>query len=507
MHMQTRIWTAFGLAGCFACTAQTGDDTEPTPLLDDTERAFLSEASPLPDRPPASPTNAYADDASAAALGQKWFFDERFSGPVGASGQGHLMPAPTSPPAELIAAVGPQGTAGLVSCGTCHSFDNGAMGDDRKSPNHVSLGTGVHPRNAPPIVNSSYYEVVNWAGRFAAQWELPPAVAENPRTMNASRIYLAQQIWKNYRDEYRAVFEESEHGNDGGDALMSAVKLKIAAFNAAQNPPITGDELSGATIPAGKPKAKMDAPDGLWESLSAEEKGFVNRVFTNFGKAIEAYQRKLIARESPFDRWVSAGFDDTISLEARRGAKVFIEACGDCHFGPMFSDFEFHNVGLTQLVAEHVPSTEGVGAMPLDGSDAGRFADGDAQAKASGLGGATPGISVSSKWSDDMTAGAELIAQLGATTPMPEEVRGAFRTPSLRNIAKTAPYMHAGQHETIAEVIEFYDRGGDIDFLGSKDSLIEPLALTAEQKSDLAAFLDQLTSDEAIPAALLDAEQ
>jgi cytochrome c peroxidase len=485
------------------------DDVEPEPvsLLDPAEQAFFSTTSPLAERPPASPTNGYADQPAAAALGQKWFFDRRFSGPVGAAGQGHLMPAPAAPPPELVAAVGPAGAAGLVSCETCHRFANGAPGDDRKAPNHVSLGTGVHPRNAPPIVNSAYYEVVNWAGRFAAQWELPPPVAENPRTMNGSRIYVAQQIWKLYRDDYMAIFRETEHGSDGGDALMQAVKLRVAAFNAAQTPPIDGDELSGATIPRGKPKANMTAPDGLWESLSAEEKAFVNRVFTNFGKAIEAYQRKLIARESPFDRWVAAGYlGDAIPAAAQRGAKVFIAAgCDECHSGTMFSDFEFHNVGLAQVDPELAPPSEGVGATPPDGSDAGRFADGEALAKANGGGGATPGISVSTKWSDDPVFGATLVSRFGANSPMPDSAKGAFRTPSLRNVARTAPYMHAGQHATLAEVIDFYDRGGDAaGFAGTKDAMIEPLGLTAGQKADLVAFLEQLTSDDPIPAALLE---
>jgi cytochrome c peroxidase len=522
MDMRIRIDRASALvllvlAGGAACS---DDGPEGTPdagvappdgggevsLLTADEQAFFQTTSPLPERPPADPTNAYADNTAAAALGQKWFFDKRFSGPVGAAGQGTVMPAPTTPPQEVVAAVGPAGTAGLVACVTCHSFDNGAAGDDRKSPNHVALGTGVHPRNSPPVVNSSYYEVVNWAGRFAAQWELPAPVVENPRIMNGSRIYLTQQIWKYYKSEYQAIFHEAEHGNDGGEALFAAVKGKIAAFNAAQPTPIAGDELAGATIPRGKPKANAMAPDGLWESLSMEEKGFVNRVLVNFGKSIAAYQRQLVSRNTPFDAWVSAGFKGSaIPLAAQRGAKVFIKAgCNDCHKGTMLTDFDFHNTGLTQRNSADSPPTEGAGVTPPDGSDMGRFSDGDALAKANGAGGATPGLSVDTKWSDDRTAGAALVARFGAVSPMPESVRGAFRTPSLRQVKDTAPYMHAGQLKTLREVVDFYDRGGDsTGFVGTKDVKMTPLALTEDEKNDLVAFMETLSGGDPISAALV----
>lgn len=485
-------------------------DTGPTSVLTQTEQDFFRTTTPLAAEPPADSTNRYAASstagAAAAIIGQKWFFDRRFSGPVGAAGQGQISPAPTDPPAAVVAAVGPKGTTGLVACASCHSFENGAFGDDRKSPNHVSLGTGVHPRNAPPVVNSAYYEVTNWAGRFAAQWELPLPVSENPRIMNGSRMYLAQQIWKNYKDEYKATFQEYEHGTDGGDALMDAIKLKIAAFNAAQNPVIAGDELSGATISRGKPKANAAAPDGLWETLSAGERAFVNRVATNFGKALAAYQRKLVRRETPFDAWAAGGFVGAeIPLTAQRGAKVFIKAgCDKCHKGTMFTDSLFHNTGLTQLNPLDQPPTEGVGATPADGSDAGRFADGDALAKANGGGGATPGISVDTKWSDDRVRGAALIAQFNAITPMPDSARGSFRTPSLRGVKDTAPYMHAGQLKTLAEVVDFYARGGDASgFAGTKDPLIVPVTLTAEEKTDLVSFLEQLSATDALPATLI----
>ena len=75
-----------------------------------------------------------------------------------------------------------------------------------------------------------------------------------------------------------------------------------------------------------------------------------------------------------------------------------------------------------------------------------------------------------------------------------EPVRGAFRTPSLRHIAQTAPYMHNGSLATLDDVVEFYDRGGDAaGFSGVKAVEMSPLGLTADEKTDLVAFLRTLT--------------
>jgi cytochrome c peroxidase len=77
-----------------------------------------------------------------------------------------------------------------------------------------------------------------------------------------------------------------------------------------------------------------------------------------------------------------------------------------------------------------------------------------------------------------------------------EQDRGRFRTPQLRHIKETAPYLHTGQLATLADVIEFYDRGGeDTGYAGTRDPIIAPLNLTSAEKTDLVAFLETLTGD------------
>ena len=150
-------------------------------------------------------------------------------------------------------------------------------------------------------------------------------------------------------------------------------------------------------------------------------------------KAIASFERTIISRNSPFDAWIH-GNEAAINPAAQRGFELFTGKanCIACHSGPNFTDDGFHNIGLQ------------------DDSDAGRLAK-------------VP-IKIS---------------------------KGAFKTPTLRDIAQTAPYMHNGAYRTLEEVIDHYDRGGDNR--ENLDPNIKPLALTDQEKQDLLHFLKTLT--------------
>ena len=147
--------------------------------------------------------------------------------------------------------------------------------------------------------------------------------------------------------------------------------------------------------------------------------------------ALAAYQRTIISEPAPFDAWVE-GDETAISEAAKRGFELFVGQanCATCHEGWRFTDDGFYDIGLK-------------------GSDLGR----------------------------------------GALFPNIPTMQFAFKTPGLRNVALTAPYMHDGSLASLQAVIEFYDRGGD----GREGSELEPLGLTAEEKRDLIAFLGALT--------------
>jgi len=375
--------------------------------------------SPLP-AVPADPTNTYADNAAAAALGQKFFFDEKFSGAMTADND-----------------LGITGDLQKVSCKSCHS--GAALDDERSLPDAaVSKGTGTHTRNAPGMVNSSFYTWTNWGGRFAAQWELPPAVVENAAIMNSTRLAVAHRIYDAYQADYEAVFGNLDDG--------------LATSN-------------GRFPATGKPT------QAAFDNMAADDKIIVNRILANFGKALEAYTRKLVSREAKFDAWF-AGDDSAFDASQLNGARLFVEkGCANCHSGAHFSDHSFHKLGVP---------------VGVSGADDGRGSAKDLTALL-----ASP-MNINSVYSDKQDTG-----KLDGLVPA--DFVGKFRTPSLRGVAGSGPYMHAGQFATLSAVIDFYAVGGTLD-TGTGE--LVPFAITPQEKADLIAFLGTLTG-KAVPDALL----
>jgi cytochrome c peroxidase len=168
------------------------------------------------------------------------------------------------------------------------------------------------------------------------------------------------------------------------------------------------------------------------------EKAFGSSTVTidRIAQAIASYERTVLTGDSPFDRH-EAGDASAMSEAAKRGMGIFNGKgnCVTCHAGFNFTDEGYHNLGV---------------GMDAEKPDLGRY---------------------------DVTK--------------VEVDRGAFKTPTLRNVTETAPYMHDGSEATLAEVIDFYDRGGLPNPSLSKE--IRPLGLTADEKADLLAFLEALT--------------
>jgi len=386
-------------------------------------RAPFVGMSPLP-AVPADPTNAFADSAAAATLGQKFFFDEKFSGALAADSD-----------------LGVTGDLQKVSCKSCHS--GAALDDERSVPDNISKGTGLHSRNSPSMINSSFYTWTNWGGRFAAQWELPPAVVENGVIMNGNRLAVAHRIFDVYKTEYQTVFATT---------LEAAIGTDAARFPA-----------------AGKPT------QAAFDNMTADDKLIVNRILANFGKALAAYTRKLVSREAVFDTWM-AGDDNAFTASQLNGARLFVSTgCINCHSGAHFSDQDFHDLGVPQT---------GTGVLATDD---GRFKD------LPGLLNST--MNINSVFSDKIDTG----KLAGLSLPPPESMKGQFRTPSLRGVAQSGPYMHSGQLATLSAVIDFYAVGGTGDTGAGQ---LTPFAITPQEKADLIAFLGTLTG-KPVEAALL----
>ncbi len=217
-----------------------------------------------------------------------------------------------------------------------------------------------------------------------------------------------------------------------------AATLEEQAGGPMMNPVEMGHSSSGVVT-------SVEADPDLRRLMAAaygDEKVTLERIT----RAIAAYERTLVRGNSPYDRFVFGGDKMALSEEAQRGLALFRGKanCSLCHTiaadHALFTDQKFHNLGVGMDPAGNL-------------IDAGRY-----------------------------------------TVTKREEDRGAFRTPSLRNVSETAPYMHDGSLKTLKEVVDFYVGGGNAN--PQLDSLIQPLtSFTRQERADLVAFLESLTGE------------
>jgi cytochrome c peroxidase len=191
------------------------------------------------------------------------------------------------------------------------------------------------------------------------------------------------------------------------------------------------------------------------------------------GQALASYQRTLVSGDSPFDRWYYGGDGTALGEAAQRGFRLFTgkAGCVACHtIGPehaLFTDNGLHNtgVGFRASMAEEPPS------QPVT---------------------VAPGVVVDVPTAVIAAVSEQASGDLGLyeVTQDPDD-RWKYRTPTLRNVALTAPYMHDGSLPTLDAVVAFYDAGGVPNEV--LDPLIRPLGLSTGERSDLVAFLQSLT--------------
>ncbi|MBD2771865.1 cytochrome-c peroxidase [Iningainema tapete] len=219
-----------------------------------------------------------------------------------------------------------------------------------------------------------------------------------------------------------------------------------------------------------------------------------------FGLAVQAYEATLVSDNAPIDQYLE-GNTRALTNQQRRGLEIFENKgkCINCHGGAEFTNASVKNVQNERL--ERMEMGDGGEAVYDNGfyNIAVRPTQEDL-----GVGGTEPEEIGGKPLSESRLAQQGLFRQFLGIQPnirvnrnQRVAVDGAFKTPGLRNVELTAPYFHNGGQLTLEQVVEFYNRGGDFNEqnIANLDPDIQRLGLSAQEKSDLVAFLKALTDE------------
>jgi cytochrome c peroxidase len=341
---------------------------------------------------------------------------------------------------------------GGFSCASCH--DPALSWADGKE---VAVAAGVGSRNTPSLWNTAQNRWYFWDGRADSLWSQALKPIERSIELNGSRLQVAHAIGRDpkLKTSYEQLFGKLPN-------LADAKRFPAA----------------------GGPQAEDEERQSHWWNMHEADRAAITQVLVNVGKAIAAFEATIVSGPAPFDRFVaemkSGKALTAIPVSAQRGLKTFVGIgnCVLCHSGPDFTNKEFHDIRVpprpTPPDAEQGAPDLGRGnGIPLLSEDefisAGHYSDDEEGPRALNL--------------------LYLDAEAG--------LRGHFKTPSLRNVARSAPYMHAGQYKTLRDVIHHYSTLEDAVAPAEPahvELLVRPFPLDAQQVDDLVAFLESLTS-------------
>jgi len=370
------------------------------------EIAVIDAHGPWPGSIPPDPGNELSEFAWAQELGEYLFFSETLSANK------------------------------AISCGTCHQPE---LGFSENQPVAIGLEQGV--RNTQGLLDVGLHRWFGWGGGTDSLWaaSIRPLLAVSEMGNDVVTLANTLRADTHLRDAIQKHLRDS-------DFKITTAKKTLLNANTDNNALVTG--------------------------LSDED------VMVFAAKTIAAYMRTLRSKPTAFDRFRNALVNKEVqgqlaySDSAKRGLKIFIgEAnCRTCHFGPNFSNEEFHDTGRSFFTS--------VGKV-----DPGRYA----------------GIKRVQKDPFNLLgkhSTSDSSAQLKTSRVKLGQVNwGQWRTPSLRNLKVTGPYMHDGSLDTLREVVDAY---ADIDMerLHSQgESLLKPLDLDDDQRNDLVNFLLSLSAE------------
>lgn len=336
---------------------------------------------------------------------------------------------------------------GQVACATCHLPQM-----DFQDGKRLSEGVGITNRRSMPIAGTAYSPWFFWDGRKDSQWAQALGPLENPVEHGGNRTQYAHLIEQSYKAEYEAIF---------------------------------GPLPDLSTLPANAGPVEDAAARAAWDAMSGEERDQVTRIFVNIGKSIAAFERQIMPAPSPFDLYVEAvlagnleAMEATLTPDEVAGLRLFIGKanCTQCHNGPLFTDSHFHNTGVP--AAADLPEDTGraLGAQQVLADE----------------------FNCLSPYSD---AAADDCAEMRFMVAEGHELERQFKPPSLRNVAERAPYMHAGQFDSLNAVLAHYNSAPESP---AGHSELEPLDLSELELNQLVAFLHTLSGPLAMPESVAD---
>ena len=324
---------------------------------------------------------------------------------------------------------------GNVACGTCHLID-------RQFQDDLPRGKGVAETNrrTMPLAGVAWSPWQFWDGRRDSLWAQALTPLEDLREHAGTRAGYAHFVAENFSERYQRIF---------------------------------GPLPDLSSVPSQAGPRGTAAEQAAWKALTQDQQDGVDRVFSNLGKAIAAFERSIVPEETRFDRFakaIAAGQkpegNAAFSGEEIAGLKLFIGKanCSTCHTGPRFTDDAFHNTGVPEVpgLPEDLGRTTGVKEVAADPFNClGKFSD----------------------------AGPEACGELRFMVKSGPQLVRAYKPPSLRGAATRAPYMHAGQIATLEEVVDHYARAPAAP---SGTSELHPLALSERERQQLVAFIRTL---------------
>jgi cytochrome c peroxidase len=344
---------------------------------------------------------------------------------------------------------------GRVACASCHNpallFTDGLS---------TSRGIGVTHRNAPSLIGASHSSWMYWDGRRDSLWAQALAPLEAAAEMGSTRLAVVRRV----------------------TTQPATAQLYREVFGA----PPELDDLSRFPERGG-PFGDLNEK-AAWTRMDAADRQIIDQAFANIGKAIGAYERLLQPGPSRFDRYVQTLSDEIsatpnaqLSELELQGLRLFVNAerlpCLRCHNGPLFTNNSFHDVG-TASTSDGLPEFGrfvGIQAVLIDPFNClGPYSD----------------------------SGPEDCGELRYLNKSHvAEETGKFKTPTLRGLIRTAPYLHDGRFGTLNEVVAHYREQATDD---AQPTEITPFELSEAESRALVAFLASLDGPLAIPSRWLE---